>query len=35
MGLARGNRDIIVSIIEAFAEDITDQGGSVTLVEFA
>lgn len=35
MGLARGNPGIIVSTIEAFAEDVTDRGGSVTLVEFA
>ena len=35
MGLAGGNKDIIIPMIEDFAEKITPQGGTVTLVEFA
>jgi hypothetical protein len=33
-GLAGGNKDIIISMIEDFAEKISLTGGSVTLVEF-
>jgi len=34
MGLAGGNKDIIIPIIEDFAEKVVARGGSVTLVEF-
>ena len=34
MGLAGGNKDIIIPIIEDFAEKVAARGGSVTLVEF-
>jgi len=34
MGLAGGDAERIVPMIEAFAERMTKQGGSVTLVEF-
>lgn len=35
MGLAGGDKDIIIPMIEWFAEQVSAQGGSVTLVEFA
>ena len=35
MGLAGGDKDIILSQIEYFAEKVAATGGSVTLVEFA
>lgn len=35
MGLAGGNAERIVPMIEYFAERMTKQGGSVTLVEFS
>lgn len=35
MGLAGGDSNIIIPMIESFAEKITKTGGSVTLVEFA
>jgi O-acetyl-ADP-ribose deacetylase (regulator of RNase III) len=35
MGLAGGDKDIIIPMIEQFAEDVAKRGGSVTLVEFA
>lgn len=35
MGLAGGKKDVIMPIIEYFAESIVKKGGSVTLVEFA
>jgi O-acetyl-ADP-ribose deacetylase (regulator of RNase III) len=35
MGLAGGDKDIIIPMIEWFAEQVTAAGGSVTLVEFA
>jgi O-acetyl-ADP-ribose deacetylase (regulator of RNase III) len=35
MGLAGGNKDIIVPMIQQFAEQVTRTGGTVTLVEFA
>lgn len=35
MGLAGGDRDTILLLIEAFANEVTKTGGSVTLVEFA
>ena len=35
MGLAGGDKDIIIPMIEIFAENIARTGGSVTLVEFA
>ena len=34
MGLAGGNKDHILDMIEWFAEDVSKKGGSVTLVEF-
>ncbi len=34
MGLAGGDKDIIMAMIENFAEQVSTQGGSVTLVEF-
>ena len=34
MGLAGGDPDRIVGMIEAFAQTITEKGGTVTLVEF-
>jgi O-acetyl-ADP-ribose deacetylase (regulator of RNase III) len=34
MGLAGGNGYIIISMIENFAADVAERGGSVTLVEF-
>lgn len=35
MGLAGGDPERIMPMIEKFAQDCTDRGGSVTLVEFA
>jgi O-acetyl-ADP-ribose deacetylase (regulator of RNase III) len=35
MGLAGGNKDVIMSQIELFASRITSTGGSATLVEFS
>ena len=35
MGLAGGNKEIIIEMIEEFANNGSKQGGSVTLVEFA
>lgn len=35
MGLAGGNPDIIIPMIEGFSDDIESIGGSVTLVEYA
>jgi hypothetical protein len=34
MGLARGDKNIILQQIESFAEEVSKRGGSVTLVEF-
>lgn len=34
MGLAGGDKDVIITMIEWFAERVAEQGGSVTLVEF-
>lgn len=34
MGLAGGDRDLILAMIEGFADRITDGGGTVTLVKF-
>ena len=34
MGLARGDKNIIMQQIESFAEEVNKRGGSVTLVEF-
>ena len=34
MGLAGGNKERILELLEDFAECVTNQGGSVTLVEF-
>jgi O-acetyl-ADP-ribose deacetylase (regulator of RNase III) len=34
MGLAGGDKDIIIPMIEWFAEQVSAQGGTVTLVEF-
>ena len=34
MGLAGGDPDVIIPMIERFAEQVSAQGGSVTLVEF-
>lgn len=35
MGLAGGDKDIIMAMLEDFAEQVSTQGGSVTLVEFS
>jgi O-acetyl-ADP-ribose deacetylase (regulator of RNase III) len=35
MGLAGGNQVSIINIIEAFAYEVNEKGGTVTLVEFA
>lgn len=35
MGLAGGDKDLILNLIKIFAERVADKGGSVTLVEFA
>jgi O-acetyl-ADP-ribose deacetylase (regulator of RNase III) len=35
MGLAGGNKDVIIPMIEWFADRILAEGGSVTLVEFS
>jgi O-acetyl-ADP-ribose deacetylase (regulator of RNase III) len=34
MGLAGGDKDIITAMIENFADNVAEQGGTVTLVEF-
>jgi hypothetical protein len=34
MGLAGGDKDVIMAMIENFADQVSTQGGSVTLVEF-
>lgn len=34
MGLAKGNKEIIMAQLEDFAKKVTAKGGSVTLVEF-
>lgn len=34
MGLAGGNKDVIIPMIEYFAKSISSKGGTVTLVEF-
>lgn len=34
MGLARGNKEVILAMLENFAKEISAKGGSVTLVEF-
>jgi O-acetyl-ADP-ribose deacetylase (regulator of RNase III) len=34
MGLAGGDKDVIIPMIEQFAENVAERGGSVTLVEF-
>jgi len=34
MGLAKGNKEIIMAQLEDFAQKVTAKGGSVTLVEF-
>ena len=35
MGLAGGDKDRIIAMLEDFAEKVSTKGGSVTLVEFA
>ena len=35
MGLAMGDRDLIIQMLEDFADQVTSTGGTVTLVEFA
>jgi O-acetyl-ADP-ribose deacetylase (regulator of RNase III) len=35
MGLAMGDKDLIIQMLEDFADRVTSTGGSVTLVEFA
>ena len=35
MGLAMGDKDLIIQMLEDFAAQITSTGGTVTLVEFA
>jgi O-acetyl-ADP-ribose deacetylase (regulator of RNase III) len=34
MGLAGGNKDVILAMLEYYAQDVAAQGGTVTLVEF-
>jgi O-acetyl-ADP-ribose deacetylase (regulator of RNase III) len=34
MGLAGGNKDVIIPMIKEFAQKVSTEGGSVTLVEF-
>ena len=34
MGLAKGDKKLIIEMIESFAKDVTLAGGSVTLVEY-
>jgi hypothetical protein len=34
MGLAGGDKDLIIAMIEGFADRVTECGGTVTLVEF-
>jgi O-acetyl-ADP-ribose deacetylase (regulator of RNase III) len=34
MGLAGGDRDLILAMIDGFADNVTERGGTVTLVEF-
>jgi hypothetical protein len=34
MGLAGGDKDIIIPMIDMFAERVSAEGGTVTLVEF-
>ena len=34
MGLAGGDKEVILAMIERFADSVTECGGSVTLVEF-
>jgi len=34
MGLAGGDKDLILNLIKIFAERVADKGGSVTLVEY-
>lgn len=35
MGLAGGDKEVILTLIKLFADKVADYGGSVTLVEFA
>jgi O-acetyl-ADP-ribose deacetylase (regulator of RNase III) len=35
MGLAKGDKDVIMTLLDAFAEAVNATGGTVTLVEFA
>jgi 2-oxo-4-hydroxy-4-carboxy--5-ureidoimidazoline (OHCU) decarboxylase len=35
MGLAGGDKITIMAMLETFAREVTNQGGSVTLVEFS
>jgi hypothetical protein len=35
MGLAGGNKEIIMALIEHFAINVSAKGGSVTLVEYS
>ena len=35
MGLAMGDKDLIIQMLEDFADQVTSTGGTVTLVEFA
>jgi hypothetical protein len=35
MGLARGNKEIIMALIEHFAINVSAKGGNVTLVEYS
>jgi O-acetyl-ADP-ribose deacetylase (regulator of RNase III) len=35
MGLANGDKDLIMQMLEDFADQVTSTGGTVTLVEFA
>lgn len=35
MGLAGGNKDVILAMLEYYAQEVAAQGGTVTLVEFS
>ena len=35
MGLAGGNKDVIIAMLEYYAQEVAAQGGTVTLVEFS
>ena len=35
MGLAGGNKDVIIAMLEYYAQEVITQGGTLTLVEFS